>query len=97
MTLDIAPELKELASKYGCKLDNKPQYVLVGNYYSPSLGDTVYGVIAAANNELHAHILKREIHKRGKVEIHRTEYHPSGAKFKLSTYLKKIKEIIAHG
>jgi hypothetical protein len=88
------PELNEVIQKYGSALGDKPKYVLVGNFFSKSIGP-VMGIIAASHNEMHAHILKREINKNGEVTVEKSEYHPDGQTFSISDYYKKIQDMRA--
>jgi len=86
------PELKNLLSKYGVALSASPAYVLVGQYNSKEIG-TVMGILAAANNEFHAHLLRREIRKSGLCDIEQSEYHPSGnTTFSIEIYKRKMRE-----
>jgi hypothetical protein len=50
------------------------------------------GVVAAADNELFAYLLRREINRSGEASVERTEYHPAGPTFSLATYTAKMKE-----
>ena len=86
------PELVELIDKFGITLGEQPHFVIVGKYKSKAIG-SVMGIIAAANNEFHAHLLKREISKNGVVTIERSEYHPDGCTFSIQAYYKKIREM----
>lgn len=86
------PELTECILKYGCAISDNPPYVIVGQYKSEQVG-LVAGIIAAAKNEFHAHILRREARKNGMCEIEETEFHPSGnGTFSVSEHKQRIRE-----
>jgi len=87
---DTIPELKETITKFGCKLNDSPPYVIVGQYKSQSRG-TVMGILAASQNQFHAHIIRREVNKNGKAEVYQTEYHSSPT-FSIETYKQGIRE-----
>lgn len=88
----IIPELDSVIRRYGVRLNENPAYVVAGVYRSPSLGP-VMGVLAAANNEFHAYLIRREINERGRASVERTEYCPSGVPtFSLAAYRKKMCE-----
>jgi hypothetical protein len=89
-------ELKDTYKRCGCSLSKNPQYVLVGELYTKEYG-LMMGILAAANNEFHARVIKKEIQKyRGKCNIEITEYHPTKkATFRIDIYkaiLRKTKE-----
>lgn len=88
------PELREFVEKYGADLKDNPPYVLLGKYKSKDIG-LVMGVLAAATNEFHAHILRREIRKGGHCEIKTTEYFPGKSTFSIKLYKEKYKEKMA--
>lgn len=88
------PELQEVIVRYGCRLSDKPGYVLLGQFNSAKLGPTM-GILAAANNEFHAHILRREIRKGGYCDIEKTEYHPGRSTFSIAGYMKKMRALEA--
>lgn len=86
------PELRETIVQYGCKLSEKPPYVLLGQYNSKAKGPTL-GILCAANNEFHAHLLRREICKSGYCEIQKTEYfpEPKESTFSIQDYMKQMR------
>jgi hypothetical protein len=84
------PELSEIIGKYGCRLIDRPPYVLVGQYNSAS--GPITGIVAAAMNEFHAHILRREINKNGVVVIENSEHHLSPT-FSIAIYKKSFAEL----
>jgi len=88
------PEIRPFIERYGCRLSDNPPFVLLGQYNSKEIG-LVMGVLAAANNEFHAHILRRELRKAGTVDIERTEYHPDSATFSISQYKEKYRQRMA--
>lgn len=88
-----APEIKPWVEKYGCQLSENPPFILLGHYTSKALGP-VMGILAATNNEFHAHILRRELNKNGTVEIMRSEFHPD-PNFSIEEYRAKIRARIA--
>lgn len=87
------PELRETIMRYGCRLSEKPQFVIVGQYNSREIGP-IMGILAAANNEFHAHILRREFRKNGNCDIEITEYYPDPSKqtFSIEIYKEKFRE-----
>ena len=85
------PELRSFIAKYGCRLSDNPAFVILGQYNSKEIGP-VMGVLAAANNEFHAHILRREVRKHGRCDIEHTEYYPGKATFSIETYKTKMRE-----
>lgn len=85
----VAPEIKPWVEKYGCSLNDEPQFILLGHYTSTVLGP-VMGILAAAQNEFHAHILRREFNRNGKVEVMRSEFH-SDPNFSIVEYRAKIR------
>ena len=87
------PEMKETIARYGCRLRDKPLFVLVGQYDSLVSGPIV-GILAAASNEFHAHLLRKEFRKRGTCDIERSEFHPDGATFSIEIYRQKVREKI---
>jgi len=88
------PELKDKIRKYGCKLTDNPQFVLIGKYTSEEIGP-VMGILAATNNEFHAHLLKREFSKKGDCSIEHTEFHPGKQTFSIAIYKQKMQERMA--
>lgn len=85
------PELKEVITKYGCGLSRgEPLYVVVGQYFSKASGP-IGGILAAAQNEIHARIILREVNKNGKAEVHRTEHHPNPT-FSIAEFKKQFRE-----
>lgn len=90
------PELREYVQRYGRRLNENPAFILVGSYKSLKIG-AVAGILAAASNEFHAYILKREIDKAGKCTIEKTEYHPTETTLSIKIYReqhnKKMKEL----
>jgi len=86
------PELRETIVQYGCKLSERPPYVLLGQYNSKSKGPTM-GILAAANNEFHAYLLRKEIRKSGYCDIQRTEYFPNPkmSTFSIQEYMKQMR------
>jgi len=85
----VAPEIKPWVEKYGCSLNDEPPFVLLGHYNSKALGP-VMGILAAANNEFHAHIIRRELNNNGNVEVMRTEFHKN-PNFSIKEYRAKIR------
>lgn len=85
------PEVRKFILQYGCRLSDNPPYVLLGQYNSKAIGP-VMGILAAADNEFHAHILRREFRKNGHCDIERTEYHSGDATFSIETYKRKMRE-----
>lgn len=84
------PELKEAITKYGCGLGRGgPQYVVVGQYFSKASGP-IGGILAAAQNEIHAHLILREVNKNGSAVVHRTEHH-SNPTFSIAEFKKQLK------
>lgn len=91
----VAPEMKEWIERYGIVLADDPPYVLIGQYNSKKIGP-VQGILAATDNEFHAHILKREFCKAGRVEIKTTEFHPDGdSDFSMKDYRARIRQRMA--
>lgn len=88
------PELRVFVEKYGADLKDNPPYILLGKYQSKGIG-LVMGVLAAATNEFHAHILRREIRKGGHCEIKTTEFFSGKSTFSIAMYKEKYKEKIA--
>jgi hypothetical protein len=88
--LSRIPDLEDILQKYGTTLKNNPQFVLVGEYRG--VNGKYGGILAAANNEFHAYILKREINKSGNCRIERSEYHPDGATFSIELYRRRIRQ-----
>lgn len=84
-----APEMKSWVEKYGCSLGESPQFILFGQYNSKQIGP-VMGILAASNNEFHAHLLRREFEKNGHVEVKRTEFHPD-PNFSIQDYREKVR------
>lgn len=82
-----APEIKSLVAKYGCPFKAEPEFVLFGRYNSKAIGP-VMGILAAAKNEFHAHILRRELNKNGNAEVMRTEFH-TDPNFSIQEYKAK--------
>jgi len=85
------PEVRNFITKYGCRLKDNPPYVLLGQYNSKAIGP-VMGILAAADNEFHAYLLRREFRKNGHCTIERTEYHPGEPTFSIETYKRKMRE-----
>jgi hypothetical protein len=87
------PELRETIVRYGTKLSKKPPYILLGQYNSKEVGPTM-GILAAADNEFHAHFLCKEIRKNGYCDIQRTEYFPDESKrqFSIKKYMIQMRE-----
>ena len=84
------PELTGVIDKYGCKFSDKPGYVLVGQFNSKTRGPLM-GILCVADNEFHAHLLRREINKCGDCDVERTEYH-SAPTFSIREYKQKVAE-----
>jgi len=85
------PELKEVITKYGCGLGRGgPPYVVVGQYFSKASGP-IGGILAAAQNEFHAHVIMREVNKNGSAVVHRTEHHPNPT-FSIAEFKTRIRE-----
>jgi hypothetical protein len=82
---DTIPELKDVISKYGCKISNSPPYVIFGKVQSGT--NNIGGVIAVASNQFYAYLIWREASKFGTVCVRRSEYHP-----RPTISLKKYKE-----
>lgn len=86
------PELNDVIMKYGCSINDKPEFVIIGQYKSDVIG-LVQGIIATAKNEFYAYLLRREINKNGICEIQRSEFHPSGTgTFSVTEHAQKIRE-----
>jgi hypothetical protein len=85
------PEVRSFITKYGCRLRDNPPYVLLGQYNSKAIGP-VMGILAAADNEFHAYLLRREFRKNGHCNIERTEYHSGKPTFSIETYKRKMRE-----
>lgn len=85
------PELREVIMRYGCRLSENPPFVLVGQYNSKEIGP-IMGILAAANNEFHAFLLRREFRKNGNCDIEKTEYHSGKATFSIEMYKRKFLE-----
>lgn len=88
------PELKEVIVQYGCGLGHAgcvagPPYVVVGQYFSKASGP-IGGILAAAKNEMYAHLICREVNKNGKADVHRTEYHPKPT-FSIEEFKNQLK------
>ncbi|MCK9567596.1 hypothetical protein M0R72_01440 [Candidatus Pacearchaeota archaeon] len=84
------PELKEVITQYGCGLGRGgPPYVVVGQYFSKASGP-IGGILAAAQNEIHARIILREVNKNGSAVVHRTEHH-SNPTFSIAEFKKQLK------
>lgn len=88
------PEVKEFITKYGCTLSDKPPFVLVGQYNSKEIG-LVMGILAAANNEFYAHILRKELRKNGTCDIEYSEFHPDKTTFSIEKHKAKLREKMA--
>lgn len=93
----VIPEVRDTIEKYGCHLWAHPPYIIQGKYTSKSTG-SYGGMLAAADNELHAHIIRTALERtdaRGSacVFVERTEYHSSGATFSIDDYRKKLRAI----
>jgi hypothetical protein len=51
------------------------------------------GILAAAENEFYAHLMKREFCKAGFCDVKKTEYHPDGD-FCLEDYKEELRKKI---
>lgn len=71
------PEVRDFIIKFACRLSDKPQFVLIGQYNSKEIGP-IMGLLAAADNQFSAYLLRREFRKNGICDIARTEHHPDG-------------------
>lgn len=91
---DRIPETREAVQKYGCRLRDNPPFVLVGQYNSAELGHPMMGILAAAENEFHAHLLRREFRKAGFCDIKKTEHHPDGD-FSIEAYKEEVRQRMA--
>jgi hypothetical protein len=90
--LQDVPEIREDLTKYSVSLDDNPPYVLIGVLNSPSIGKVI-GILAFADNEFHAYLLRQKLNTIGLCNIELTEHHPAPGKkkvFYLSKYLKKL-------
>jgi hypothetical protein len=85
------PELKDVISKYGCGLGSPP-YIIFGQYNSPTTGPMA-GILAAATNQIHAYIIRREINKNGTSTVYRTEFHPN-TNFSIAKYKDGLRQKI---
>jgi len=83
-------ELKSVIQKYGCGLGDSPPYIVHGQYNSPTSGPMI-GILAAAKNQFHAYLIRREVQKNGKSTVYRTEFHPD-QNFSISIYKEKVRE-----
>ncbi len=86
------PELRDQLARYSVGLDTNPPYVVVGCVRSPALRTRMIGVIAAAGNELHGHLLRRLLGRYGLARVERTHHHPDGATFDLPAFVTKVEE-----
>jgi len=84
----------QIITTYGCKTSEKPKFALLGKcYFKKRRPDNTMktvvqsGIITTANNEFHAHLLKRELNKYGSVDIKFTEHH-SSPDFSLEKFIK---------
>lgn len=75
---------------YGVSLRTRPPYVVVG-WYDPPVGERRRGVLALTSNELHAHIIRREVRRHGHATVERTEFHPGGATFHIRQYFEGLR------
>ncbi len=87
----IIPELESVIRRYGTRLSAHPPYVLIGTYRSQVAGH-VMGILAAASNEFHAHLLRRELNRNGHVSIECTEHHPTHHTFSIAAYRQKFRD-----
>jgi hypothetical protein len=90
-TKKIIMDIKTCLLQYGCQPNTHPHYTIIGRYRNKT--SLQMGILACANNEFYAHILKREINKFGECSIERTEYHPDGATFSLKLYAQELKAL----
>lgn len=86
------PELAAVIGRYGARLSSGPEFVLVGQYRSSELG-VVYGILAAASNEVHAHLLRRAINRNGQATVERTEHHPRGGTLLVGKFLARLERV----
>jgi hypothetical protein len=83
------PELNDVIGKYGCGLGSDPPYIVQGVYTSAS--GPVGGIIAGAQNQFYAYLICREVNKKGKATVERTEFHPHTT-FSIKLYKEKVLE-----
>lgn len=83
ITFIEVPELAEAIEKYGVFEGPLPPYVLIGTVEFPNSKYGRTGVMAFANNEFHANLLKKIFNKYGHVGIEKTKSHPDGETFSL--------------
>src|SRR3972149_2111530 len=69
--------------KYGREDKDKPPYVIVGLIKLPNKRGWQGGVLAFSNNEVYAHILRKELSVYGDVSVERTYYHPQGETYSI--------------
>lgn len=84
------PEVRDLIMKFACRLSDKPKFVLLGQYNSQELGP-IMGLLAAADNQFNAYLLRREFRKNGICDIEHTEYHPDGGSFSIEKYKSQMR------
>jgi hypothetical protein len=91
------PELRDMINKYGCSIAT-PQYVIIGQYHSSAMKGYVRGLIACADNEFYAHILRREIDKSGYSSVEATEYNKDHSKhsFEIELYKSRMRDLQAN-
>ena len=87
--MPVLPEFHALILRYGVPFDERPPYVIVGTIRTQRF-DRVTGLFCALGNELHAHLVARELGRAGTVRILRTEYHPEPS-FSLKAYFESLR------
>lgn len=87
------PDMLMYLRTYGTPIKNNPPYILFGIYVDKKAKN---GILYGASNEFYAHILRREINKKGFCTVERSEFHPNPT-FYISIYKLLIKKKTSNG
>jgi hypothetical protein len=99
LALRGVPELQDCLRRYGAVSPESAPYVVIGVVRTPA--GLVGGLLAFADNEIHAHVLKRELGRHGEprfggVGVKRTARHAEGASFDVIGWRERVSRLPQH-